>query len=64
MGVPLAPVSNMPTLVVPVVVVPAAGLVNDPTRGGGVPPPLFWTFSVIEPLPLLPAGSVTLTVAV
>src|SRR5438132_12256783 len=63
-GVPLAPVSDIPTLTVPLTVAPSAGLVNEAPRGGGVPPPAFWTLNVRVAVPLLALASRTAAVSV
>src|SRR5882724_12638433 len=59
-GVPLAPVSDIPTVTLPNTVAPSAGLVNDATSGGG--PPAMTTVRLA--LPVLFVESRTLTVAV
>src|SRR2546427_6515433 len=59
MGVPLAPVSDMPTATVPLTVAPAAGLVKAAVSGGLVPPPLLLTVTPRVAVAVRPAPSRT-----
>src|SRR6266404_2033907 len=65
MGVPRAPVSDMPTLTVPLTVAPSAGAVNEAVSGAGPPPPpAFCTLNARVVLPELPAASRTVATSV
>src|SRR5947207_4723221 len=64
-GVPLAPLADMPTVTVPVTVAPSAGAVNEAASGGGaVPPPAFCTLNARVVLPELPDASRTVATSV
>src|SRR3989442_2794088 len=47
-GVPLAPLSDIPTLTVPLTGEPSPGLVNDATRGGAVVIVKVWAFETLR----------------
>jgi len=58
-GVPLAPVSDMPMATVPVTVAPAAGLVNEAPSGDPTPPPLLLTVTPRVVVAVRPAQPVS-----
>ena len=63
-GVPLAPVSDMPMVTVPVTVAPAAGLVNEAPSGDPTPPPLLLTVTPLVVVAVRPAPSRTVSPSV
>ena len=63
-GVPLAPVADIPTVTVPLTVAPSAGAVKDAASGAGPPPPAFCTLKARVVLPELPEASRTVATSV